>query len=151
VAGVVLTLAAATGVSAHWQAQQRIDLSAASSGDLDIDASWKSTPNWTAMYPADSREGVIVVTPTVTGQTMRWRLRVTSAVAPALADHITFRAWEGACGGGTPIALDGNGPYGMRTSFEVCIRYTLDAATPRSVSGLSASPAITVIAEQVSS
>lgn len=149
--GAVLALATATGVSAYWQAQQRLDLGTTAAGDLKIDAAWKTPPNWAAMYPGDSREGVIVVTPTAHGQTLGWRLRVTSAVAPSLADHVAFRAWEGACGGPTPIAPEGNGPFGVRTSFEVCVRYTLDSTTPRSMTGLSVSPVITVTAEQASS
>lgn len=150
-AGVLITLVAASGVSAYWQAQQTMNLSTIASGDLSVAASWKSSPSWTAMYPGDSREAIISVTPTIVGQTLRWRLRVTSTINPALVDHLSFQAWEGACGGTTPIPSEGNGPYGSRSSFEVCVRYTLDASTPRSLAGQNVSPVITVVAEQASS
>lgn len=149
-AGAVLALAAASGVSAYWQAQQTLPGGVATSGDLEVSAMWRDgTPAWTNLYPGGTTaDATIRVTSNSTGDNLRWRVKVTSTVAPAFTSHTSFQAWAGACGG-TPIPVGGYGSFGPTDSVDVCIRYTLAAGAPATLQGQSINPAITVHAEQV--
>lgn len=151
--GAVVALAAATGVSAYWQAQQTVPGGVATSGDLAISADWVGgTPSWTALYPGESTSDAIIrVTSTSSGDNLVWKVRLTDVVAADFEPYATLHTWVGACGTGDPIPADGYGSFTSSTStVDVCVRYTLLSTAPGTLQGQALNPTITVIAEQVS-
>lgn len=152
-AGVILALAAATGVSAYWQAQQSIPGGVVTSGDLAISAEWVGgTPAWAALYPGQSTaDATIRVTSTSTGNNLVWKVRVTETVAVAFEPYTVFQAWVGACGGPSPIPAEGYGRFTADTdSVDICVRYALSNAAPSTLQGQALNPTVIVFAEQVS-
>lgn len=151
-AGALIALAATSGVSAYWQAQQTIDTATVSSGDLSISADWVGgTPAWPALYPGQSTPDTIVrVTAAAAGDTLVWRLKVAGTTAPDFTDYVTFQAWIGTCGSSAPIPTEGTGSFTAETStIDVCVRYTLNAGAPSSLQGRPLSPQLIITAEQV--
>ncbi|MGM7677438.1 hypothetical protein [Microbacterium sp. A94] len=152
-AGVLVALAAATGVSAYWQAQQTIPGEVVTSGDLAISADWLGgTPVWAALYPGQSTaDAMIRVTSTNSGDNLAWKVRLTGAVPASFDPYATLQAWVGACGTGAPIPADGYGEFTSSTSaVDICVRYGLSASAPNTLQGQVLDPTITVTAEQVS-
>lgn len=151
-AGVLIALAATSGVSAYWQAQQTIDTATVSSGDLSISADWVGgTPAWSALYPGQSTPDTIVrVTAAAAGDTLVWRLKVAGTTASDFTAYTTFQAWIGACDGPTPIPPEGAGSFTAETTtVDVCVRYTLNAGAPGTLQGQPLSPQLDITAEQV--
>ncbi len=151
--GAVVALAAATGVSAFWQAQAVVPVDAVGSGDLSISAEWVGgSPSWTPLYPTQSTsDATIRITSTSSGDNLRWSVRVRETVATVFEPHTRFQAWAGACGSGAPISADvGYGSFTSSTStVDICVRYTLLSTAPTTLQGLAMNPQLTVIAEQV--
>ncbi|WP_353114752.1 hypothetical protein [Microbacterium sp.] len=151
VAGVVLALATAVGVSAYWQAQQRLDLRTTASGDLRITAAWRDgTPAWAPLYPGSSASAVIRVTSQSAGTTLRWRLKASGDVAAAYRGQVSFAAWQGACGTGTPITSDGLPGLAPNAVVDLCVQFTLSATAPETLQGAALTPSVTMNAEQMS-
>lgn len=151
-AGAVLALAAATGVSAYWQAQQTVPGEVVTSGDLEISAAWVGgTPSWAALYPGQSTaDATIRVTSTSSGDNLVWKVRVTGAVPADFETYATLQSWAGACGTGTPIPEGGYGTFDAdTTTVDICVRYSLATGAPSSLQGKPLDPTITVTAEQV--
>lgn len=142
-AGAVLVLAAATGVSAYWQAQETIPIETVSSGDLTVTASWAGgPPEWEALFPGESVESDINVTVNGEGDTLDWIVDVES---PSINPAFTFQAWQGSCDTGTALPAAGS-----PEALSICVRYTLRSDADSSLQGKSFEPQITVTAEQVS-
>ena len=150
-AGAIIALAATSGVSAHWHAQQRLDLESVSTGDLLIDAAWRDgPPAWSPLLPgASTPDTVIQVSSSSAGTTLRWRLRVVGAVSAPAQQHVTFSAWRGVCGTGTPIPAGGTAALPVDAVVDVCIRYTLSPSAPATLQNTDLAPRVTLIAEQV--
>jgi hypothetical protein len=155
IAGVLLALVlGASGAHALWQRTAALPAGVSTTGDLNVTAAWVGgTPVWAPLFPGDRAEGTLRVTGTGAGGTLRWRLQVAGAVAPAFSSYTTFQAWQGACGTGTPIPAAGypsGTPLAVGASVDVCVRFTLATSAPGSLQGQSMSPTITVTAQQVS-
>lgn len=152
VAGVVLALAAATGVSAYWQARERIDLSATSSGDLDIDVVWQGGTEWSSISPGTTISKRAVITVNGAGRTLRARVTGTASNATAFDSAITRSIRIDDCTG-TPGALlpasgyPADGALRPGDQLTVCVRYTLasDASATLRNADLTPSVAYTVV------
>ncbi|MGL3151370.1 hypothetical protein ACSS7Z_13535 [Microbacterium sp. A82] len=142
-AGVLVALAAATGVSAYWQAQQELQGGLVASGDLTVSATWVGgTPNWTGLYPGQSVERSVAVVVAPEGDNLKWTVNASSSNPN---DAFTFQAWRGACGTGAALPAT-DSPETM----SICVRYTLSSDAAAVAQGLTSTPTITITAEQVS-
>ncbi|WP_460802472.1 hypothetical protein [Microbacterium sp. GXF6406] len=140
-AGVVIALAAATGVSAYWQAQQTVNLDTVSSGDLSVSANWVGgTPNWSGVYPGQSVDAKIAVAVQGEGTNLEWTV---NAQPSGLDPAFTFQAWSGECGTGGALPASGS-----PQTLIVCVRFTLAPGTSGSYQGLNFTPSVTITAEQ---
>lgn len=152
---VALALTSATGAHALWGATRTVDAGVSSTGSFTVNAAWiGGAPAWQALFPNTSADGQIRVTQAGNGNTLGWRVRVSSTVSAEFAPHVTFQAWVGACGTGTPVPTDGypaGGHLASGTTVDICVRHSLTSGAPGSLQGKSFNPQITVIGEQVGS
>ncbi|MFD5225778.1 hypothetical protein ACFWHT_09190 [Microbacterium sp. NPDC058342] len=85
------------------------------------------------------------------GTTLRWKLRVQHSATSELQNHLTFAAWEGQCGTGTPIPDAGIGDLAPNEIIDVCVRFSLSPTAPASLQNRDFAASITMIAEQATS
>lgn len=141
VAGVVATLATASGVSAYWHAQQTMNVGTVKSGDLNVTAAWVGDPpDWADLYPGSVAEADLAVSVTGTGDNLEWTVDVT---AQNLDPAFSFQAWEGSCGSETAMPATGS-----PEQLTVCVRFTL-MPSDDSLQGRIFKPRIVVTANQV--
>lgn len=153
---VALALASTAGAHALWGEQRVLNAGVSTTGTFAVNAVWKTgAPVWPALFPnARTPDATIVVTQTGNGTTLGWRIRVSSTVSANFASSVTFQAWAGACGTGTPIPAGGypaTGHLAQGASVELCVRYTLANDAPSTLQNLPLNPQITVTGEQAGS
>lgn len=153
--GIILVLAAATGVSAYWQAQQRLDLSSTSSGDLDLAVSWQGGTSWSAIAPGATVSKRAVITVTGSGQTLRARVTGSARNAAAFDPAVTRSIRLDDCSGtpGTILPVGGypsTGALRPGDQVTVCVRFTLAPDASASLQNVDLTPTVDLAVVQVS-
>lgn len=152
-AGVVLALAATTGVSAYWQAQHVVPVSSTRSGDLDIQVVWAGGTTWGAISPGTTISKRATITVVGSGTTLSARLTGTATNAAAFAAHttrtISLDDCTGAPGPTLPAAgHPSSGGLAPGATVTVCVRYTLAGTAPSTLQGQNLAPQITFRLQQ---
>ena len=147
-AGAVLALAAASGVSAYWQAQQILPGGAVSSGDLDIQVDWAGGTAWGAIGPGATISKRATITVLGAGTTLSTRLTATASNAAAFNAYVTRSVRLDDCSGaqGTLLPTAGyptTGGLSPGAQVTVCVRYTLAANAPATLQGQNLAPTVT--------
>ncbi|WP_243225939.1 hypothetical protein [Microbacterium sp. CIAB417] len=147
-AGAVLALAAATGVSAYWQAQQTLPGGTATSGDLDIQVEWAGGTAWSPIAPGGTTSKRATITVVGTGTNLSTRLTAVTANAAAFNAYITRSVSLDDCTGAPGAALPSagypsSGGLSPGAQVTVCVRYTLSPSAPSSLQGQDLSPRVT--------
>ncbi|WP_430593112.1 hypothetical protein [Humidisolicoccus flavus] len=150
------------GANAWWNVTKNVSSGAVATGDLRVTSTWASGSGstWGNLAPGGtSGDRTLQVVVSGAGSTLHWKIRVIGTVNPSFNAYMTFHAWEGACGTGTPIPnantpapgdmypVSGNGHKGNRT-MNICVRFTLLSSAPPSLAGLAVQPNVTVAVEQ---
>lgn len=155
--GVALALfAGALTANAFWGVQRDIPVSATTTGDLSVSATWNGAPpSWTdAMPGSSSTTATLRIVVGAKGDTLRWALKVQLGVASEFADWVTMTARAGDCSTGAMVPSTGAGyvpPQGGSApggTVDVCVRLSLSANAPSTLAGRQISPTVTAIVEQ---
>lgn len=145
VAGVVLALATATGVSAYWHAQHTVSVSATSSGDLSLDVTWADGSAWGPIGPGGTIAKRATVVVGGAGTTLQARVTGEASNAPAFDPYVTRTISVDDCTGAPGPALPATG-YPAEGSLvpgdavTVCVRYTLSPTAPAALQGQDLAP-----------
>jgi hypothetical protein len=147
-AGAVLALAAASGVSAYWQAQQTLPGGVVTSGDLDIQVDWAGGAAWGAIGPGTTISKRATITVLGAGTTLSTRLTASASNAAAFNAYVTRSVSLDDCSGaaGTTLPAAGYPTTGGLTpgaQVTVCVRYTLAATAPSTLQGQDLAPNVT--------
>ncbi len=147
-AGVVLALAAASGVSAYWQSQQTLPGAAVTSGDLDIAVEWAGGTAWGPIAPGGTISKRATVTVAGSGTNLSARLTATASNAAAFNAYVTRSVSLDDCSGaqGTALPAAGYPTSGGLTpgsQVTVCVRYTLALTAPSTLQGQNLAPTVT--------
>ncbi|MFB7252285.1 hypothetical protein [Microbacterium sp. NPDC056234] len=147
-AGAVLALAAASGVSAYWQAQQTLPGGVASSGDLDIQVGWNGGNAWGAISPGATISKRATITVLGAGTSLSTRLTATATNAVAFDPYVTRSVRLDDCSGAQGVVLPASGypdagGLAPGSQVTVCVRYTLSASAPSTLQGQDLAPNIT--------
>lgn len=152
-AGVFVALAAATGVSANWQAQQSLPGGVVTSGDLNISTTWVGGTAWPSIAPTSTISKQAVVTVTGNGTTLEAVLTGVAAYQnTAFTGYVTSSIHLGECASaGSALPSSGypsTGSLSLGSAVTLCVRYTLSANAPASLQGQDLSPSVTFTASQ---
>lgn len=144
-AGAVLALAAATGVSAYWQAQQTIPGGTVSSGSLDLQVDWAGGTTWPMPGPGGTISKRATITYTGIGDNLQVVLTGVASNTPTFNPYVTRSISLDDCSGvaGTPLPAAGYPATGALDSgvpVTVCVRYTLAASAPATLQGTDLAP-----------
>lgn len=143
-AGVILALAAATGVSAYWQAQQTISGRVVTGGDLNIiSVVWANDPNWGTIGPGQTLTNQATVTYVTTGNNLTAQLTAAVSYNPAFDGSVTDNATVGTCGAPTGTFPMSVSPMEGMQVATVCVNYTLSSNAPSTLQGVNLTPAVT--------
>jgi len=156
VIGVALALVAgATSAQALWSATLAGPAVPVRSGDLAITASWPNgAPTWGPLLPGTATaDQILRVSSTGAGTTLRWAVGAAATIPAAAQPHVTFAAWIGACGTGTPVGQGwpAAGSFTAGQTVDLCVRASLAAGAPQTLSGAPLIQGVTVTATQRSS
>lgn len=151
-AGAVLALATATGVSAYWQAQQTIPGTVVTSGDLDITGvTWSKGTDWGVISPGQTVSNQATITYIATGANLSALLSADVTNSAAFDEWITRSAVLGACGASTEsLPLDVTPAPGEQQAI-VCVSYTLFPTAPASLQTLDLTPTVAFALTQAGS
>ncbi|MGW8483480.1 hypothetical protein ACWGJP_10085 [Microbacterium sp. NPDC055903] len=144
-AGVVLALAAATGVSAYWQASIEADVGIVRTGNLDIQVTWNGGTAWGTISPGGTVSKRATITVVGEGTNLSTRLTATVTNASAFTPYITRSVRLDDCtssqGAELPTAgYPATGGLSPGAQLTVCVRYTLSAAAPSTLQGQNLAP-----------
>ncbi len=152
-AGAVVALAAATGVSAYWQAQQTMTAGTVSAGNLDIDVAWDGGTTWPRIGPGQTIAKRATVDFVGSGDSLRAVLTGSTTQASAFDGYVTSDISLDDCTSDPGPSLPSNGYPDTGSllpgdSVTVCVRYTMASDAPSSLQGQDLSPSATFTISQ---
>jgi hypothetical protein len=141
-----IALGGASVASALWGAQATPTTAVLRSGTFGLTATWSTAPTLTALFPGQTRDGVMTLQHTGNGT---WRYRLTAADTGALGAVLTETFYAGATCTGTPLVVGALSAttYAKNASTQVCVRIALPAGAANTLQNATSAITVTATAE----